>query len=481
MLSWLKFSRCGSIGKLYFAVIPLLVVGAAVFAIAGDSLRNNSRSLVTARQLKELAVESLGLLYRQDDASKALIIDPDDPEAGRVKIAAYDRNQALLATMAKLSPDVEIRALIDRMKQLDDRELRDLDTAMLEALGEGRAAEGKKIYFERYLPARKRFEALVQLTGARAEQMAVAAAAEMEQNNAATLRRIGGALLIGLLLVGLTIVLLIRGLRRQLLATAADLLDRSRETNHSSDAMLGTSHELSQEASHTAELLDETSASLDLIANTTRVNADLCGVANDLAQRSAAEVDRSEQAVRDLGDAMAQIMAANRKAATIVKAMDDLAFGTNILSLNAAVEAARAGAAGAGFAVVADEVRSLAHRSAESARETTELVRDALAAAERGLASSRQMDASLGEVVKQTRAVVDTVSRVAAASQDQRSSLENVTGVLSRIKANTHSNADRAGRGVEHSNRLRSCSAQLAPIADRLMAIVSSADRSVPR
>ena len=190
------------------------------------------------------------------------------------------------------------------------------------------------------------------------------------------------------------------------------------------------------------------------------------GEAESLA-RSSHEVARlSQEIVGAAVDKMAAVADFGTRIAETTTVIDSLSFQTNILSLNAAVEAARAGERGQGFAVVAAEVRSLAHSSAESAKQVRELIltsngcirdcRDMIARAQ-GQSST---------VIESVRSFMAFMERVQAASAEQAIGIQQLTEVLTRIDQFTQRNATLV-------NDARGASEKLHEQSTRLVAAVS--------
>src|ERR1700683_2243643 len=98
-----SFSRLSLSAKFYLALVPLLVMGAWVILVVHDSLHSNVQELIEARSIKELAITSQGLLYQQNDATKAMLIDMNNAEASQRKIETYDAFQNSMSKLAALS------------------------------------------------------------------------------------------------------------------------------------------------------------------------------------------------------------------------------------------------------------------------------------------------------------------------------------------------------------------------------------------
>lgn len=131
---------------------------------------------------------------------------------------------------------------------------------------------------------------------------------------------------------------------------------------------------LSQGASEQASSVEQLTASLEEIAAQTRLNAENAVQANALADQARINAQQGNDRMKEMLNAMEEINTSSSSISKIIKVIDEIAFQTNILALNAAVEAAKAGQHGRGFAVVAEEVRNLAARSANAAKETTDMI-----------------------------------------------------------------------------------------------------------
>ena len=192
----------------------------------------------------------------------------------------------------------------------------------------------------------------------------------------------------------------ISGLFKRLLA---DLTEGSTQVASAAGQISESSQSLADGAAQQAASIEETSSAIEEISSMVSQNADNAKEAAGLANLCNTSAEQSDHAMGMLNTAIKEISGSSKQIAKIIKVIDEIAFQTNLLALNAAVEAARAGEHGKGFAVVAEEVRNLAQRSANAAKETTQLIEDSTKKVDAGVDLTKKVEVSLKEIVKMSR------------------------------------------------------------------------------
>ena len=208
----------------------------------------------------------------------------------------------------------------------------------------------------------------------------------------------------------------------------------------SSDILLDNVNILNKNSTNTAASLEETAASLEEITSTIRENTSnveqMTYNANELISSSKQGEVLATQTSNSMEEINTQVTAIN-EAITVI---DKIAFQTNILSLNAAVEAATAGEAGKGFAVVAQEVRNLASRSAEAAKEIKDIVEVATKKANDGKAISSSMIEGYVNLNKNIESTIDIIQSVDMASKEQLCGIEQINDAVTQLDQQTQEN-----------------------------------------
>jgi methyl-accepting chemotaxis protein len=219
--------------------------------------------------------------------------------------------------------------------------------------------------------------------------------------------------------------------------------------DYTSDQLLEYVEELNQSSNSAAASLEETAAAVEEITGITRSNTET--IAN--MAKSSAAVTKSVQAGERLANQTTEAMDdINTQVTSINEAItiiDQIAFQTNILSLNAAVEAATAGEAGKGFAVVAAEVRNLANRSADAAKEIKKIVESATSKANHGKTIAGEMINGYKELNENIQQTITFVANIESASKEQLLGIEQINDAINSLDKQTQENASIASQTHE--------------------------------
>ncbi|GFN30457.1 methyl-accepting chemotaxis protein [Paenibacillus xylaniclasticus] len=219
-------------------------------------------------------------------------------------------------------------------------------------------------------------------------------------------------------------------------------------------SMLSTT--LSQGSTEQASSVQQLTASIEEIASQTRQNADSSNEANELAEAAKQNAILGNTQMKEMLNAMDEINTASQNISKIIKVIDEIAFQTNILALNAAVEAARAGQHGKGFAVVAEEVRNLAARSANAAKETTELIEGSIKKAEGGTKIAKDTAEALHQIVDDVAKVATLVNNIATASNEQAIGINQINQGIMQVSQVVQSSSASLEEGAATSEELSS-------------------------
>jgi len=218
---------------------------------------------------------------------------------------------------------------------------------------------------------------------------------------------------------------------------------------------------LSQGASEQASSLEEVSSSLQEMSSMTKQNAINAREAKGVAEEARGSAERGVESMSRMSSAINKIKTSSDSTSKIVKTIDEIAFQTNLLALNAAVEAARAGDAGKGFAVVAEEVRNLAMRSAEAAKNTANLIEEAVKNSENGVAINSEVLKNFHEITDKINKVSQVVAEIAAASEQQDQGISQVNKAVEQMNQLTQQNAANAEESASAAEEMSSQSEEM--------------------
>ena len=246
----------------------------------------------------------------------------------------------------------------------------------------------------------------------------------------------------------------LRSIRTNLMNVIRDISQVASQVDSSADRVSSGAQALSQGTMEQAVSID------GLVSNVTSITAQIqtstvrCGSAREQVDRAAGFSAEANTKMEQLMEATRNIDRSSAQIATITKTIEDIAFQTNILALNASVEAARAGTAGKGFSVVADEVRNLAAKSSEAAQNTNSLVKRSIRDVKTGTESTDQAVSAMQVINDCIQSIKALMDEIAAASVQQAEMISLVENGIKEISSVVQTNSSAAERSAAVSKEL---------------------------
>jgi methyl-accepting chemotaxis protein len=292
-------------------------------------------------------------------------------------------------------------------------------------------------------------------------------------NQIATMRMVIGCTAVFFCLaLALATKLIAGSISRPINKIVNSITQSSDQVNDAASQVASSSQQLAEGASTTASSLEETSSSLEEMSSMTRNNAAHAREANSISTSARQAAEASDITMAKLTSTMGAINDSSTEINKIIKVIEEIAFQTNLLALNAAVEAARAGEHGKGFAVVADEVRSLAQRAAQAAQETTKLIEASVENAREGAKVTQEVATALEMIGGDIGSISDMLGGIASASEEQARGVEDINAAIFQIDQVTQQNAASAEESSSAAEQLSAQSGQVRIAIHELAALI---------
>ena len=235
----------------------------------------------------------------------------------------------------------------------------------------------------------------------------------------------------------------------------------SASVSSGADEVADGANNLAESVTKQTALVAEILQDINNVADTISHNVNRTDDARKAARSTADMVHSSDTQMQQLMSAMGEISKSSQEIKNIIKTIEDIAFQTNILALNASIEAAKAGEAGKGFAVVADEVRNLAGKSAEASEQTAMYIERSVTAVSRGIEYADAASESLKQVVKQTDDIDKIIVSINEDSHSQRTYMDDITEKVTGVSDYLSNSAANAQESAAASQELSSQASKL--------------------
>ena len=232
-----------------------------------------------------------------------------------------------------------------------------------------------------------------------------------------------------------------KNMRDAMVKIINEVNDTSEKINAAALELTKGSDDLSARTDAQAASLEETSSAIEEMASTIKSSASHSVEGNDMMISSKKAVENGASVISETTKNIEEVYEASSKIKNITKTIEDIAFQTNILALNASVEAARAGDQGRGFAVVASEVRNLAQNSQSSAKDITLLIENIYEKINKSAETARESQAIFNDIQEKIENTAKIMQEISTTAVEQQTGVDQVNIAVSKIDGITQQNA----------------------------------------
>ena len=442
------------------AVSEIRSLGSRLDAVAGHTTRSAS----IAERIRTAIYE---MRFAQRGISLAILEAPQDlPKAENLFRDSGARIEGMLDELGPLLDDPHDRALVEEMRG-KIRKWRALGPEMERLAAAGDTASLSRLRTGDVRKTADEIDAAAQQLIARNSEGLVRAEKEAAFTASAAYQ-VQLVFACVFLLAGGAALVWTRRTGRHIKDLAAHLRAGSRRVADTANQVKSVGASLAEGSQQQAASLEETSACTEQFHAMTRRNLENVSKAAVVMSEVDGQMKAGAAALTDMMASMRLIGESSDEISKIIRAIEEIAFQTNILALNAAVEAARAGQAGMGFAVVADEVRSLAVRSSKAAKDTAGMIDQSVQRARQGSVKLQNLGDLITGMVAGAAHVKGLVDEVRRASEEQASGMAQISKALVNMEQVTQRTSSVANDGAAAGQSMAEQSRGLASQADEL-------------